>query len=145
MSLRQTISEEIIKELKLIEEPQPVLVTNEPFNVEELAITQFPAILVTFLSESRETITMSTSTGRRQGVINYQIRGFVRGTELDKLRNELITEIEKQLESDRYRAQTKSVVMDSQITEITVVERQPPLAEFICTFAVTYNYVRQNP
>ena len=73
------------------------MVTREPFDVEKLAITQFPAILVQTNNETRNTESMA-SGGLRQGNIIYNIRGFVRGTELDRQRNELIEAIEETLE-----------------------------------------------
>lgn len=142
-NLRQQISENIISVLKNMEDPTPVLVTREPFLVQELAITQFPAILVTAETESRSTITMGIpGAGRRQGTIEFRIQGFVRGTELDLKRNDLIERIEEALDSDRYRSLTASGVTDSQITLIEVIERQPPLAEISITFEAKYHYLR---
>jgi len=80
-------------------------------------------------------------TGRKQGTINYSIRGFVRGNELDSKRNRLIEQIEEILDTDRQREKTKYVVMDSIITSIEIIERQPPLAEFVCNYEITYNYL----
>ena len=142
-NIRQLISENIIDVLKTINDPQPVLVTREPFNVLELAITQFPALLIVPSIEERETISMGTpGVGRRMGTIDYTIRGFVRGNELDRKRNDLIEAIEEALEGDRYRDLKSSGVIDSQITNIEIIDRVPPLAEFIITFQVRYNYLR---
>ena len=142
-NLRQQISENIVTVLKNMEDPTPVQVTREPFVVQELAITQFPAILITPISESRETVTMGVpGTGRRMGTIEFRIQGFVRGVELDKKRNDLIERIEESLEGDRYRSLIAEGVIDSQITQIEIIERQPPLAEFVITFTVRYNYLR---
>lgn len=142
-NLRQQIAENIVEVLKDIDDPRPVLVTREPFDVTEIAITQFPAILITPTVEERETITMGVpGTGRRLGTIDYAIRGYVRGTELDRRRNDLIERIEEALDSDRYRAQTIGVVIDSQVRRIEIQERQPPLAEFLIEFQVRYNYLR---
>ena len=142
-NLRQQISENIIAVLKDMDDPSPVLVTREPFLVQELAITQFPAILVTAVTEERSTITMGIpGAGRRQGTIQFRIQGFVRGTELDLKRNDLIERIEEALDSDRYRSLTASGVTDSQITVIEVIERQPPLAEISITFEAKYHYLR---
>lgn len=142
-NLRQQISEEIVETLQNMTDPQPVLVTREPFNVAELAITQFPAILVTATNESRELLTMGGSgNGRKQGIITYTIRGYVRGNELDKKRNDLLEAIEEALDADRYRSQEKSVVMNSYVREIDIIERLPPLAEVSITYEVTYNYLR---
>lgn len=142
-NLRQQIAENLRKTLQEITDPRPVIVTLEPFAVAELAITQFPAILITATVEERETITMGVpGTGRRLGTIDYFIRGFVRGNELDRQRNDFIEAIEERLDSDRYRELTPSVVIDSQVRRIEIQERQPPLAEFLIEYQVRYNYLR---
>jgi len=142
MSIREDITKDIVIVLTEIEDPRPILVTREPFDVEKLAITQFPAILINATNEERQTLTMGLpSVGRRAGTIEYEIRGFVRGNELDAKRNDLIESIEEALDNDRYRNQTGKV-MDSQITSIEVINRLPPLAEVVITYTVKYNYVR---
>lgn len=137
MSLRNDIADNIVEVLKDIADPRPVLVTREPFDVEKLAITQFPAILVQSGSEERDTETMGTG-GVRRGTILFQLRGFQRGTELDNKRNQLIEAIEEQLDSDRYRGKTSGQVQNSMVTSIEVIERLAPLAEFVINFEVTY-------
>lgn len=142
-NLRQQISENIVTVLKDIDDPRAVLVTREPFVAMELAITQFPAILITASNEERETITMGIpGAGRRMGTIDYTIRCFVRGNELDRKRNDLLEAIEEALEGDRYRELKPQGVLDSQVVTIDIVDRQPPLAEFAITFRVKYNYLR---
>jgi hypothetical protein len=142
-NLRQQIAEKLVKTLKEMADPRPVIVTVEPFSVSELAITQFPAILITATVEERETITMGVpGAGRRSGTIDYFIRGFVRGNELDRQRNDLIERIEEQLDSDRYLELISSGVIDSQVRRIEIQERQPPLAEFLIEYQVRYNYLR---
>ncbi len=142
-SIREQVAINIVDVLKEIQDPLVVLVTRDPFDVEKLAITQFPALLVQQTTESRETITMGpTATGRRMGIIEFEIRGFVRGTELDSRRNELIEAVEEALDSDRYRGLFSEGVSDSQIRSIEIVPRLQPLAEFIMTIDVTYNYLR---
>lgn len=143
MSIREQVAQNIVEVLRTIEHPAPVLITREPFAVQELAITQFPAILVQIRTEDRETVSMGApNVGRRMGTINYTLRGYVRGTELDKRRNELIESIEETLDGDRYRTLRVQGVTDSQITAIEIVERQAPLAEIAITFQVKYNYLR---
>jgi hypothetical protein len=142
-NLREQIAANIETVLKDQRDPQPVLVTREPFNVLELAITQFPAILITPTNEERETITMGgTGYGRRLGTLDFTLRGYVRGVELDRKRNDLIERIEETLDSDRYRTLIAEGVIDSQIVTIDIIERLPPLAEFSIIYRVRYNYVR---
>jgi hypothetical protein len=142
-NLREQIADNIVSTLLGIEDPRPVLVTREPFNVTEIAITQFPAILITPTNEERETITMGIAgQGRRLGTLDFTIRGYVRGVELDRRRNDLIERIEESLDSDRYRDLIAEGVIDSQIVTIDIIERLPPLAEFSMIYRVRYNYVR---
>jgi hypothetical protein len=142
-NLREQVLANIQTILKEMDDPSIVLVTREPFNVVELAITQFPAVLITARTEDRETITMGApGAGRRMGTINIELRGFVRGNELDRKRNDLIERIEEALESDRYRGLQAQGVIDSQIVSIEITDRMPPLAEIAITFRVRYNYLR---
>ena len=143
MSLRESISKYIVSALGELEEPRANLVTREPFEADKLAITQFPAILINFANETRETITMGeVAIGRRAGTLSYEIRVFVRGTELDLRRNQMIQAIEEQLDRDRYLGLRALGVTDSQLNEIEVINRQPPLAEVRLVLTVRYNYLR---
>jgi len=142
-SLRQQIANEIIRAIQDIEDPRPSLVTKEPFEVAEIAITQFPACLVTMRQEDRETITMGVpGVGRRMGTLRFDIRAYVRGTELDQKRNTLLEAMEEAIEIDRYLGLKDSGVTDSQIIKIEIVDRQPPLAELLIELEVRYNYLR---
>jgi len=143
MSLRQSIIDAIDIALTEIRDPKPVLVTREPFEPEKLAITQFPALLINFIDEERETTTMGlTAVGRRAGNIRFEIRCFVRGTELDKRRNDILNAIENALDADRYLGLKASGVTDSQVELIENVPRLAPLAELRIEYRVRYNYVR---
>lgn len=142
-NLREQIAQEVVRVLKNMEDPQPVLVEREPFEPEKLAITQFPALLIQFLNEERETITMGApGVGRRMGTLDYNIRGFLRGVELDRKRNDLIERIEEALDTDRYLGLKDSGVIDSQLVNIEIINRLAPLAEIAITFRVRYNYLR---
>jgi hypothetical protein len=142
-NLREQIAQEVVRVLKNMEDPQPVLVQREPFEPEKLAITQFPALLIQFLNEERETITMGApGVGRRLGTLEYNIRGFLRGVELDRKRNDLIERIEEALDTDRYLGLKDSGVIDSQMVNIEIINRLAPLAEIAITFRVRYNYLR---
>lgn len=137
MSIRETVIENIVDVLKDMNDPKPVLVSREPFDVEKLAITQFPALLVQSGQETR----LDTAMSSRQGIINYNIRAFVRGNELDKKKNEIIERIEETLDTDRLRG-TDLKSMRTQVTTITPVDRLAPLGEVVITVQVEYKYPR---
>ena len=142
-SLREEIVKNVVTILKERVDPGFRLVTREPFEVTELAITQFPALLVNFLVETRSSESMGPpGVGRRTGAITLEIRGYVRGTEIDTLRNNLIGAVEDALDADRYLDLRGSGVLDSQIIEIEVLPRVAPLGEVVLRFRVNYNYLR---
>ena len=142
MSIRETTAKDIVIVIGEIEDPRPILVTREPFEPEKLAITQFPAVLITSRDEEKSTVTMGApTTGIRMGTITYEIRGFVRGNELDAKRNDLIESIEEALDLDRYRNQPGTII-NSQVTAIEIIDRLPPLAEFKMTYVVNYQHRR---
>ena len=138
MSLREDFALNIVDVLKDMRDPKPVLVTREPFDVEKLAITQFPAILISTGTETRTDQSMAVL---RQGVIQYTIRAFVRGggVVLDKLKNDIIERIEETLDLDRTRG-TNNRNMLTRVTQITVPDRLAPLAEVQITVEVRYVY-----
>ena len=138
MSLREDFAVNIVNVLKDMRDPKPVLVTRDPFDVEKLAITQFPAILVATGNETRQDISMAVL---RQGVIQYTIRAFVRGAgvALDKLKNDMIERIEETLDLDRTRG-TNNKNMITRVTQITVPDRLAPLAEVVMVVEVRYAY-----
>lgn len=137
MSLRNDFADNIVDVLKTMQDPKPILVTRDPFDVEKLAITQFPAILITTGNEVRNDYSMGIY---RQGEITYTIRGFVRGSvELDRQRNDLIERVEETLDADRTRGSNQKNVK-TQITNIEVIDRLQPLGEVAITVVVTYLY-----
>ena len=140
MSLREDFAVNIVNVLKDMRDPKPVLVTRDPFDVEKLAITQFPAILVVTGNEIRQDISMAVL---RQGVIQYTIRAFVRGAgvALDKLKNDMIERIEETLDADRTRG-TSNKNMITRVTQITVPDRLAPLAEVVMVVEVRYAYTK---
>jgi hypothetical protein len=120
-----------------MDDPKPILVSREPFDVEKLAITQFPAILV----QSGDEIRFDSAMRSREGQINYVIRSFVRGVELDKKKNEIVERIEETLDADRKRG-TTNFSMKTQVISVTPVDRLAPLGEVLVTVQVQYKYPR---
>ena len=137
MSTRETVIENIVSLLKDMDDPKPILVSREPFDVEKLAITQFPAILV----QSGDEIRFDSAMKSREGQINYVIRSFVRGVELDKKKNEIVERIEETLDADRKRG-TTNFAMKTQVISVTPVDGLAPLGEVLVTVQVQYKYPR---
>ena len=145
MSARENIAKDIAEQLQNMSNPAPALVTREFFEFDKLAITQFPAILVVSTSESREDISLS----ERQGTLEVELRCFVRGTQLDTIRNNVIERIEEQLEDegrDRNITVDNTVThyVNSNITNIEVIERVAPIGQVNLTLTITYVYKRGN-
>ena len=77
----------------------------------------------------------------REGQINYVIRSFVRGVELDKKKNEIVERIEETLDADRKRG-TTNFSMKTQVISVIPVDRLAPLGEVLVTVQVQYKYPR---
>jgi len=140
MSARENIAIDLVKQLENMTDPAPGLVSRKYFDITKLAITQFPAILVTTAEETREDI----STDLRQGSIRYNLRCYVRGTELDTLRNEIVERIEETLETARSRNITSNAAnthnVTTQVVAVEVVERELPLGEVVVSLDVIYRH-----
>lgn len=145
MSAREQIAEDIREQLINMSDPAPGTVTREFFDFEKLAITQYPAILIVTGNEERTDVSLS----ERQGIIQIELRCFVRGNELDTRRNELIEQIEQTLEGSRGRNLTTNKdathYVETRVTNVEVIERNPPIGQVIVTVEVEYMYKRGNP
>ena len=144
MSNRESVTKNIIDVLKDVSPPRPVFVTREPFDVDKLAMTQFPALLVTSGNESREDQAMG---GYRRGIIEVNIRGFVRSDgrkgsvqSVDEKRNNLIERIEEALNTTRIIELATARAATTHVTSVEVVERTPPLGEFSMVAEVHYSF-----
>ena len=140
MSAREDIAKNIQAQLQNMTDPAVGSVSREFFDVQKLAITQFPAVLVMTAEESREDFTM----GERQATIRYNLRCYVRGTQIDTLRNEIVERIEETLEVSRNRDLTLAATNIHNVTTtvagVEVVERELPLGEVVVQVDVTYRY-----
>lgn len=140
MSARENIANNIQEQLENMTNPAPGLVSRVFFDVAKIAITQFPAILVNTLNETREDV----STDLRQGTIDYSLRCYVRGSEIDTLRNNLVERVEEVMEVSRDRdiALNSGNIhnVSTVITGVEVIEREPPLGEVVVNVQVKYTY-----
>jgi len=143
MSIREDVASNIVTTLQAATTPvTPKLVTREPFEFDEISNAQFPAILVQTASESREDITIGDGSIRREGIITYQLFGFVKSSTVDTARNNLIETIEEALDTDRTR---NGNALDTQVVSIETDEGAiAPVGGIIVTVEVMYNFVRGN-
>lgn len=143
MSIREDVASNIVTTLQAATTPvTPKLVTREPFEFDEISNAQFPAILVQTASESREDITIGDGSIRREGIITYQLLGFVKSSTVDTARNNLIETIEEALDTDRTR---NGNALDTQVVSIETDEGAiAPVGGIIVTVEVMYNFVRGN-
>lgn len=146
MSNREDIITNVIEVLEDMAPPRPVFVSREPFDVEKLAITQYPALLVTTGNEEREDYAMG---GLRRGTIQINIRGFVRSDgrkgfvqSVDQKRNELIERIEEALNTNRDRELNATRASTTHVTAVEVIDRTPPLGEFLLVAEVQYSFTK---
>jgi len=146
-NIRENIAKDIVTDLQGIAVPKVVLVSRNPINLSDMAITQYPAIVVRTAEEERTDATMQTST-LRFGTINYQIECYVRSdssattvnNSIDTQRNEIIEAVSEALEEDRTR---NSQAMNSYVSAVTLNEDVVyPLARVDITFTVQYKYTR---
>jgi len=122
MSTRENIAENIITVLSAVSSPITLKkVTREPFDVDELSEQQYPAVFVQSGNEARSDETMTSSSVTRQGIADFVIVGFVKGTDtnIDTKRNQLISTIETALESDRTRGGFAKI---TQVVEVSTDE-----------------------
>lgn len=140
MSARENIANNIQEQLINMTTPAPGLVSRVFFDVAKIAITQFPAILINTLNETREDV----STDLRRGTIDYSLRCYVRGTEIDTLRNNLVERVEEVMEVSRDRdidLNSGNIHnVSTVITGVEVIEREPPLGEVVINVQVKYTY-----
>ena len=145
MSNRETITKNIVDVVGDMHSPRPAFITRETFDVEKLAITQFPAILITTGNETREDNAMG---GIRRGTIEVNVRGYVRSDgrtsyvqTVDEKRNELIERLEETLNNDRTR-EISGKAVTTRVRTIEVIDRVAPLGEFLMIVEVLYSFTK---
>ena len=121
MSVRENIASNIASTISGITSPSIKKVTRQPFDIDELSDKQYPAVIVQTSEENREDIEMGNGAKTRQGTIDFIISGFVKGAEsnIDTLRNQLITSIESELENDITRSNN---ALDTEVVSVETDE-----------------------
>ena len=102
MSKREDIASHIVSTILAISSPSIKKCTRQPFPLEELAESQYPAVLVQTQEETKEDQELGDGAKTRIATLEFLITGYVKGVEsnIDTARNNLASAIETQLESD---------------------------------------------
>ena len=102
MSKRDDIASHIVSTILTISSPSIKKCTRQPFPLEELAESQYPAVLVQTQEETKEDQELGDGAKTRIATLEFLITGYVKGVEsnIDTARNNLASAIETQLESD---------------------------------------------
>ena len=102
MSKREDIASHIVTTILAISSPSIKKCTRQPFPLEELAESQYPAVLVQTQEETKEDQELGDGAKTRAATLEFLITGYVKGVEsnIDTARNNLASAIETQLESD---------------------------------------------
>ena len=121
MSTRENIAANIASTISGITSPSIKKVTRQPFDIDELSDKQYPVVIVQTSEETREDVEIGSGAKRRQGTIDFVLSGFVKGAEtnIDTKRNQLITAIETELESDITRG---SNALDTEVISVETDE-----------------------
>ena len=121
MSTRENIASNILSTISGISSPSIKKATRQPFQLDELSDKQYPAVIVQTSEETREDQELGSAAKTRIGTIDFAILGFVKGAEsnIDTLRNQLITAIETELESDITRSGN---ALDTEVTSVETDE-----------------------
>ena len=146
MSKREDIASNIVTAISTGTSPITLKkVTREPFNVDELSEQQYPARFVQSGNEVRSDITLPSANVTREGIADFVIVGYVKGTSsnIDTKRNELITTIETRLNSDRTRG---GYAKQTQIVEVSTDEGVLfPIGGIRMVVRVMYHYTSGTP
>ena len=117
MSKREDIASHIVTTILAISSPSIKKCTRQPFPLEELAESQYPAVLVQTQEETKEDQELGDGAKTRVATLEFLITGYVKGVEsnIDTARNNLASAIETQLESDITR---KNKALDTEVISL---------------------------
>ena len=145
MSKREDIANNLVSTISGISSPEIKKVTRQPFELDELAQQQYPAVLVQTIEETKEDQELGSGAKTRICTLEFGITGYIKGSEsnIDPARNELMTAIETELESDITR---NNKALD---TEIISVETDAgslfPYGAILMTVRVIYEHQSATP
>jgi len=121
MSVRENIASNLLTVISAISSPDIKKATRQPFLLDELSEQQYPAVIVQTSEENRDDSELGSGAKTRHGTIDFVVLGFVKGAEanIDTKRNELITAIETELESDITRSGN---ALDTEVIQVETDE-----------------------
>jgi hypothetical protein len=143
-SRRELIIRDIVDTLKNQQTVKLGTITRDPgIEIQDLANTAFPAVVVQSGSETRESITQMGASQKRQAVMQVNISVWVNVlARADSLRNELIENIEELLDVEPTRGGN---AFDTQLTEIETGVDTAPYSSMNLVFTIPYAYTKGNP
>ena len=146
MSVRENIASNLLSTISSISSPITIKkATRQPFDLDELSDKQYPAVIVQTSEETREDEELGSGAKTRHGTIDFIISGFVKGAEsnIDTLRNQLITAIETAVESDITRS---SNALDTMVVSCETDEGSLfPVGGIRMTIRCMYEYQSGTP
>jgi len=145
MSVRENIASNLLSTISGISSPTIKKATRQPFQLDELSDKQYPAVIVQTSEETRDDSELGSGARTRHGTIDFIISGFVKGAEsnIDTLRNQLITAIETAVESDITRSNNAldTMVVACETDEGTLF----PIGGIRMTIRCVYSYQSGTP
>ena len=145
MSIREDIASNLLTVISNISSPDIKKATRQPFLLDELSEQQYPAVIVQTSEENRDDSELGSGAKTRIGTIDFVVLGFVKGAEsnIDTLRNALITAIETAIETDITR---NGNALDSEVVQVETDEGSLfPVGGIRMTIRCMYEYQAGTP
>ena len=145
MSVRENIASNLLSVISAISSPDIKKATRQPFLLDELSEQQYPAVIVQTSEENRDDSELGSGARTRHGTIDFVVLGFVKGSDsnIDTLRNALITAIETAIETDITR---DSNALDSEVIQVETDEGSLfPVGGIRMTIRCMYEYQAGTP
>jgi len=145
MSVRENIASNLVTVIGAISSPNVKKVTRQPFELDELAQQQYPAVLIQTIEETKEDQELGTGAKTRICTLEFGITGFIKGSEsnIDTARNNLASAIETAVESDITRSGN---ALDTEVVSIeTDAGSLFPYGAVLITIRVIYEHQAATP
>jgi hypothetical protein len=141
-SIREQVLQNIVDTVKGNQMVSIPTVRRDPTDVNKMAKTAFPCVMVESSNEVRNDITMLSS--KRLATLEVFMNVWVYGTLLDSKRNELIDLLESMMDEDRTRG---GVALNTQLTRVEYRElaEAEPYASMRLVWAIEYVYTQGKP